>query len=94
MGRTGETFTLFVRSPGGRVDEAVLTARQALSFPLTRRAFLAQTGRLLRDPTFERPGRTSRQAWLDWVEGQLGGIGREPDRPAIPVEIMAERSVN
>jgi hypothetical protein len=90
----GQQFFLSVTWPDGSTDEAILTEREALSFPLTRRAFLKQTGRLLHRAEFEQPGRAGRQAWLSWVAEQLNGRAETPVRPAIPVEVMAARSLN
>jgi hypothetical protein len=90
----GESFLLSVTWPDGLTTAATLTPRQALSFPLTRAAFLRQTGQLLRHEDFERPGRAGRQAWLDWVAEQLNRDSARPLRPIVSVEIMAVRSLN
>jgi hypothetical protein len=90
----GESFFLTVIFADGQTAAATLTPRQALSFPLTRQAFLRQTGQLLRHEDFERPGRAGRRAWLDWLASELNRDPPKPLRPIIPVEIMAQRSMN
>jgi hypothetical protein len=90
----GESFLFSVTWPDGQTTTATLTPQQALSFPLTRQAFLRQTGQLLRHEDFERPGRAGRRAWLDWLASELNRDPPKPLRPIIPVEIMAQRSMN